>query len=73
MVFNWSLSDCKSLQISRTLFSILAGLNNELVSIVSILPLISFSSIIFSKPLGTILSAPITTGTTATLDSSTVF
>ena len=31
MVYNWSLSDKKSHQISRTLLSILAVLNNKVV------------------------------------------
>ena len=36
MVFYWSLSDCKSPQVSRTLFSILAVLNNVVVWMVSL-------------------------------------
>ena len=34
MVFHWSLSDSKSPQISRTLLSILAVLNNAVVCMV---------------------------------------
>ena len=44
MVFHWSLSDSKSPQVSRILRSILADLNNTVVSIVSIRPLISKTS-----------------------------
>ena len=45
MVFHWSLSDSKSPQVSRTLLSILAVLNNAVVWMVSTRPLISKSSI----------------------------
>ena len=62
MVFHWSLSDCKSPQVSRTLLSILADLNNAVVCIVSTRPLISKSS----SPLLTVLSEPITIGITFT-------
>ena len=50
MVFHWSLSGSKSFQVSRTLLSILANLNNIVVSRVSTLHLISkcFSS--FTNP-----------------------
>ena len=41
--FYWSLSDSKSPHISRTLLSILADLNNKVVRIVSVRPLISNS------------------------------
>ena len=58
MVFYWKLSDSKSTQISRTLFSILADLNNATVWMVSILPLITNSSSLFSKSLGTVPSVP---------------
>ena len=45
MVFHESLSDSKSSQVSRTLLSILADLNNSVVWMVSIRPLMSkFSS-----------------------------
>ena len=49
MVFYWSLSDSKSLQISRTLLSILAKLNNDVVCKDLILPLISTFSIFFPQ------------------------
>ena len=38
MVFHWSLSDSKSLQVPWTLLNIQADLNNDLVYIVSICP-----------------------------------
>ena len=44
MDFHWSLSDSKSPQVSRTLLSILAVLNNALVWMVSSRPPISKSS-----------------------------
>ena len=47
MVFHWSLSDSKS-QVSRTLLSILAVLNNAIVWMVSTLPPTSKSSSPFS-------------------------
>ena len=43
MVFCWSLSESKSSQVSRTLFSILAHLNSAVVWMVSTRPLISKS------------------------------
>ena len=38
MIFHWSLSDSKSPQVSRTLLSILAVLNNAVVRLVSTRP-----------------------------------
>ena len=64
MVSSWSLSDNKSPQISRTLFNILAYLNNVVVWTISTCPLISKSSSPFTNPLEIILSAPITIGIT---------
>ena len=62
MVFHWSLSDCKSPQVSRILLSILAVLNNAVVWMVSTrLPTSKFSSP-FSNPLATVPNAPITIG-----------
>ena len=52
MVFHWSLSNSKSPQVSRTLLSILAVLNNAVVWMVSIHPLTSKSSSPFNNPLG---------------------
>ena len=67
MFFQLSLSNSKSPQVSRTLLSILTDLNNVVVWIVSIYPLIfnSFSSL--PKLLGTVPSAPITIGITIIL------
>ena len=50
MVFHWSLSDSKSLQVSRTLLSILAVLKNAVVWMVSTRPPTSKSSSPFSNP-----------------------
>ena len=62
MVFPWSLSDSKSLQVSRTLLSILAVLNNVVVWMISTRPPTSMSSSPFSNPLVTVPKAPITIG-----------
>ena len=62
MVFHWSLSDSKSPQVSRTLLSILAVLNNAVVWMVSTRPPTSKSSSPFSNPLVTVPNAPITIG-----------
>ena len=62
MVSHWSVIDNKSPQVSRTLLSILANLNNAVVSTVSIHPVISKSSRPYTNPLVTILRAPITIG-----------
>ena len=48
MVFHWSLSDSKSPQVSRTLLSILAVLNNAVVWIVSTRPPTSIIIIIIN-------------------------
>ena len=61
MVFHWSLSDSKS-QVSRTLLSILAVLNNAVVWMVSTHPSTSKSVSPFSNPLVTVPNAPITIG-----------
>ena len=60
--FYWSLSDSKSPQVSRTLLSILAVLNNAVVWMVSIRPPTSKSSSPFNSPLVTVPNAPITIG-----------
>ena len=44
MVFHWSLSDSKYPQVSRTLLSILADLNNAVIWMVAICPSISFQT-----------------------------
>ena len=53
-------------QLSRTLLSILAGLNNAVVWIVSTFLLIYKSLSPFTNPSGIVPSAPITTGITIT-------
>ena len=73
MGFHWNLSDCKCPKIFRTLLSILADLNNAIVWMVLILPLISNSSNPFAKPLGTVLSAPTTMNITVTFKFHTFF
>ena len=62
MVFHWSLSDSKSPQVSRTLPSILAVLNNAAVWMVSTRPPTSKSSCPFNNPLFTAPKAPIPLG-----------
>ena len=62
MVFHWNFSDNKSLQVSRTLLSILAVVNSEVVWMVSTRPPTSKSSSPFSNPLVTVSSAPIAIG-----------
>ena len=65
MVFHRSLSDSKSPQVSRTL-SILAGINNAVVWVVSTRPLISKSSSSCTNPFETIPRAPFTIGIAVT-------
>ena len=62
---HWSLSDNKS-QVSRTLLSILADLNNDVVWMDSIRPLISKYSSSYTNPLVTVLCASITIGIAVT-------
>ena len=62
MVFHKILSDSKSPQVSRTLLSILAVLNNVVVWMVSTSPPTSKSPNPFSNPLVTVPSTPITIG-----------
>ena len=66
MVFQWKLSDSKSLQVSRALLSILHILNSAVVWMVSTRPLTSNSSSPFNYPLVTVPKAPITIGTIVT-------
>ena len=66
MVFHWSLSDSKSLQVSGTRLSIPAVLSNAVFWIVSTRPLTSKSSRPFNNPLVTLPKAPITIGTIVT-------
>ena len=62
MIFHWSLSYCKSPQVSRTFLSILADLNNSVVWIVSIRPVLSKSSSPFHNPSVTVPRTQITIG-----------
>ena len=62
MVFHWRLSDSKSPQVSRTLLSILAVFNNDVVWMISTRPPTSKSSRPFNNPLVTVPKAPITIG-----------
>ena len=62
MVFHWNLSDSKSPQVSRTLFSIQAILNNTVVWMTSTHPPTSKSSSPFNSPLVTVPKAPIMIG-----------
>ena len=62
MVFHRSLSDSKSPQVSRTLLSILAVLNNAVVWMVSTRPPTFKSSSPLNNPLVTVPKAPITIG-----------
>ena len=66
MVFHWSLRDSKFSQVSRTLLSILAILNNAVIWTVSTRPSPSKSSRPFNNPLVTVPRAPITIGTIVT-------
>ena len=66
MVFNWSLSDSKSPQVSRTRLRILAVLSNAVVWIVSTRSLTSKSSRAFN-PLVTMPNESNTFGTIVTL------
>ena len=60
MVFHWGLSDSKSPQVSKTLLSILAVLNDVVVWVVSTRPTTSKSSSPFSNPSIILPNAPIT-------------
>ena len=62
MVFHRSLSDSKSPQVSRTLLSILAILNNAVIWMVSTRPPTSKPSSPFSNPLVTVPNALIIMG-----------
>ena len=73
MVFHWSLSDSKSPQVSRTLLSILAVLNNAVVWMVSPRLSTSKSSSPFSNPLVTVPKAPITIGIIVTFMFQSLF
>ena len=62
MVFQWSLSDSKSPQVSWTLLSILDILNNAVVWMVSTRQPTSKSASPFINPLVTVPNATITIG-----------
>ena len=66
MVFHRSLSDNKSPQVSRALFSILVDLNNTVVWMVCTRPLISESSNPWINPLVAVPRAPIIISITVT-------
>ena len=66
MIFQWSLTDDKSPQISRTLFHILSDLNNAVVWIVSTRPVIFKSSRPCTNHLVTVPWIPITIGINVT-------
>ena len=66
MVSHWSLSDSNSIQVSRSLFSSLADLNNAIIWMVSTHPLISKSTSSCTNPLVTVTRATITTGIAVT-------
>ena len=66
MVSHWSLSDSKSPQVSRTLLSILADLDNTVVWMVSTHPLISKSSCPCINLLVTVSRAPTIIGISVT-------
>ena len=67
MVFHWSLSDRKSLQVTRTSLSILTDLKNTVFWIVLTCSLISKSSNPLTKPLGIVLNPPIAITISVTL------
>ena len=60
IVFHWSLCDSKSLQVSSTLLSILANLNNAVHRMVSTCSLISKSSSPFTNNLEIVPNTPFT-------------
>ena len=67
MVFHRSRSNSKSVQVSRTLLSILTDLNNAFAWMLSIRLLNSYSFRSLTKPLGTVPNAPITIGINITI------
>ena len=73
MDFYWSLSVNKSLQVSRTLLSILADLNNAVIWTVSTSPIISKSSRPYPNHLVTVPREPITIGIIVSFTLHSVF
>ena len=70
---HWSLSDCKSPFVSRTLLSIVADVIYTVVCMVSILPPISISSLYLSKFWGSVPDAPTRFAITVTPYSTVIF
>ena len=73
MVFHWSLIDSKSPQVSRTLLSILAVLNNAVVWMASTRPPASKSSSPLNNSLVTVPKAPVTIGIITTFTFHSFF
>ena len=73
MVFHWSLNNSKSPQVSRTLLSMLADLNNAVVWMVFTRPVIFKSTSHLINPLVTVPRAPITTGIIVTFIFHSLF
>ena len=73
MVSHWSLSDYKSPQVSRTLFSILADFNNAVLWVVSTRPVVSWSSSPYNNHLITVPRASITIGIIVTFTCHSFF
>ena len=72
MVSHRRLSDSKFTQISRTLLRILADINNAVIQMISMCPLISKSSRPCTYHLVTVTRAPISTGIQPSLSGFTV-
>ena len=73
MVSHWILSDSKSPQVSRTLLSILAVLNDAVLWMVSTRPPTSKSSCPYNNSLVTVPKAPITIGIIVTFKFLSLF
>ena len=73
MVFHWSLFDSRSPQVTRTLLSILAVLNNVVVWMVSTRLLIFKFFSLCNNPLVTVPKVPITIGIIVTFMSHNFF
>ena len=73
MVSHWSLSDSNSAQVSRTLLSVLADLNNAVVWMFSTRPLISKSSSPCINLLVTVPRVPVRIGITVTFTFHSFF
>ena len=71
--FSWSLSDSKSRQVSWTLLSILAVLNNAVIWMVSTCSRTSKSCSRFNNPVVTAPKAPITIDTIVTFMFYSIF